>query len=134
MFFVLLLSKQYNVAHFQVLHFTLFVVMDNESIVIGKNTLCGKNDLDNWKIISDSDTSHTWLHLNSFPSPHVIIRSENPSKDEIEYAAKLCKEKSKFKNVRNLKVVYTKVGNLSFGSETGSVVFGSKRKCSYVKI
>lgn len=94
--------------------------------------VCGKNAHDNWKIIEESDDDHTWLHLNSFPSPHVIIRDSNPSVEQIMEAAKICKDQSKYSNIKNIKVVYTKIDNLVFGNEVGCVEFKSRRKCQKI--
>ena len=92
----------------------------------------GKNAQDNWRIINESDDEWLWFHLNSFPSCHVIIKSCNPSTEEILEAARICKRNSKYKNVRNIKVVYTHVKNLRYGDEPGSVNIISKRRCNYV--
>jgi len=112
---------------------TLFLKMENENIVVGSNTICGKNAEDNWRIIQQSEPEHTWFHLNAFPSAHVVIRSPNPSKEEIEHAANICKSHSKFKHVKNIKVVYTPICNLLRGENVGSVEFKSKKKCLYIK-
>lgn len=100
--------------------------MESPEIVIGSNAQ------ENWGIIKDSDLSHIWFHLNSFPSPHVIIRSSNPSDEQVVDAAYLCKSRSKYKNVKNVKVVYTRIANLELAGEVGSVNIISKRKCKYI--
>jgi len=92
----------------------------------------GSNARENWDIIKDSDLSHIWFHLNSFPSPHVIIRSSDPSDDQVIEAAYLCKSRSKYKNLNNIKVVYTRIANLELAEEVGSVNIISKRKCKYI--
>ena len=92
----------------------------------------GSNAQENWDIIENSEPSHIWFHLNSFPSPHVVIRSENPGDQEIIDAANLCKSKSKYKNIKNAKVVYCRVANLELASEVGAVNILSKRKCKFV--
>lgn len=94
--------------------------------------LIGSTAQENWDIIEESSPDFTWLHLNSFPSPHVIIKSELPSHSEILEAASLCKSKSKYKHIRNIKVVYCKVSNLELAETVGSVNILSKRKCKYV--
>jgi len=94
--------------------------------------VCGKDAQDNWDIIRDSDPSHTWVHLKSFPSPHVIIRKPDASPSEILDAAAMCKSRSRYKNINNIKVVYTKVDNIVLGDDIGSVVFKSNRKCNYI--
>ena len=39
----------------------------------------GKNQQENWDLIDSSYEKFTWLHLNSYPSGHVVIEDENPS-------------------------------------------------------
>ena len=100
--------------------------MDASYIVVGSDAQ------ENWDIIRDSEPGHVWFHLNSFPSPHVIIRTDTPSKEDIGYAARLCKSKSKYRNIRNIKVVYTRIHNLELGDKVGIVNIISKRRCKYV--
>ena len=45
-------------------------IFNNIQIIIGENAE------ENWKII-DFNSNYTWLHLNSFPSCHVIIQSDD---------------------------------------------------------
>lgn len=100
--------------------------MEPSEVVIGSNAK------ENWDIIKNSEPGHIWFHLNSFPSPHVIIRSHEPTEFEIMEAAYLCKDNSKYKNIRNIKVVYTRVHNLELAKEVGSVHIISKRRCEYI--
>lgn len=95
--------------------------------------LIGENANENWNIIN-FDSQLTWLHLNSFPSCHVIIKDNNYDKDVLYYAAQLCKENTKFKRIKNLKVCYTKCNNLIKGKDTGSVIFKSKRQVKTIII
>lgn len=97
-----------------------------------KMFLIGKNAEDNWRIIKESEGEWLWFHLNSFPSCHVIIQDSDPTAENILEAAKLCKFYSKYKHIRNIKIVYTNVNNLRFGESIGSVHVISKRKCNYV--
>lgn len=93
----------------------------------------GQNAKENWDIIN-FDCDHIWLHLNSFPSCHVIIKDNNPDEDVLAYAATLCKDNTKYKNLKNLKICYTKCNNLKKGNETGSVIYKSKRKVNTITI
>lgn len=93
----------------------------------------GSNARENWQLV-DSDESYTWLHLNSYPSCHVVIESYQPTQSEIIFAAQLCKENTKYRNLRNLKICYTTCGNLRKGIDVGSVVYKSKRKVKYIVI
>jgi len=95
--------------------------------------IIGQNAQENWDII-DFESEYIWLHLNSFPSCHVIIESINPSIDVLTYAATLCKNNTKYRNLKNLKVCYTKSNNLKKGTDIGSVIYKSKRKLNTIII
>ena len=88
---------------------------------------------ENW-ILVDSNKEYTWLHLNSFPSGHVVIENTEPTQEEIIFAAQLCKQNTKYRNLRNLKICYTTCGNLKKGVKVGSVVYNSKRKVKYIVV
>ena len=65
----------------------------------------GTNAKDNWLLIDPyANEKFTWVHLKSFPSPHVMIVDENPSKELIVMTAQVCKENSKYKNLKHVKV------------------------------
>lgn len=100
-------------------------VFNETTIIIGKNAQ------ENWDII-DFDSDDIWLHLNSFPSCHVIIKDNDPDIETITYAAKLCRDNTKYKNLKNLKVCYTKCNNLNKGKDPGSVTYKSKRKVNTI--
>ena len=95
--------------------------------------LLGENAQDNWDII-DFESNHIWLHLDSFPSCHVIICYETPDDETILYAAELCKSKTKQKTLRDIKVCYTKCSNLKKGNEIGSVHYKSKRQVKRIMV
>lgn len=89
--------------------------------------ILGQNAQENWNLIN-FDCDYIWLHLNSFPSCHVIIEDNNPEQEVLEYAAQLCKDNTKYRNLKNLKICYTKCNNLKKGKDIGSVVYKSKRQ------
>ena len=64
----------------------------NTTIIIGENAQ------DNWDII-DFESDYIWLHLNSFPSCHIIINDVNIDDNVLLYAAQLCKHNTKYKNL-----------------------------------
>ena len=93
----------------------------------------GENAKDNWNIINfNSDC--IWLHLNSFPSCHVIIKDNNPELETLEYAAQISKSNTKYKHLKNVKVCYTKCNNLKKGPDVGSVIYKSKRQVHTIKV
>ena len=66
----------------------------------------GQNAQDNWDILEHSlkiNENYLWFHLNSFPSPYVIMCStledicSNDINDIFYYAGDLCKQNSKYK-------------------------------------
>lgn len=103
------------------------VIYNETRIIIGQ---CAQ---ENWDII-DFDSNRIWLHLNSYPSCHVIIEDENPNMDTIMYAANLCKDNTKYRNLRNLKVCYTKCNNLIKGPDIGSIIYKSNRQVKTILV
>mgnify|MGYP000179469603 CR=1 FL=1 len=99
----------------------------------GTEIIIGQNAKENWNMI-DFNCDFIWLHLNSYPSCHVIIKDNNPDEEVLNYAAQLCKDNTKFKNLKNVKVCYTKCNNLKKGPDVGSVIYKSKRQVKTVLI
>ena len=95
--------------------------------------IIGQNAEENWNIINFG-CDFIWLHLNSFPSCHVIIQDESPDNETLQAAAELCKENTKYRNLKNLKVCYTKCSNLKKGSDIGSVIYKSKRQVKTISV
>ncbi len=95
--------------------------------------IIGQRDQENWDIIN-FNSDYIWLHLNSFPSCHVIIKDNNPDEEVLNYAANLCKNHTKYKNMKNLYVCYTKCNNLKKGPDVGSVIYKSNKQVKKWKI
>lgn len=93
----------------------------------------GQCDQENWELI-DFESNYIWLHLNSFPSCHVIIYDDNPTNELLSYAADLCKNNTKYKNLKHLKVCYTKCCNLQKGHKIGSVTYKSNRQVKTITL
>ena len=89
----------------------------------------GKNKFENWNIIDEADQNDIWFHVESNPSPHVVLHmiSDNnilkniPKKIIIECAI-LCKENSKYKNNQKVSIIYTQIKNIVKGEDVGSVI------------
>jgi len=101
--------------------------------------LIGENDKDNWNIIDlakHENQNYIWFHLNSYPSPHVIMcdTESNIKKNKIDYnyswkeyiktGAQLCIDhtSNKYKNIPKLKVIYTEIKNIKKGVKIGEVI------------
>lgn len=84
----------------------------------------GKNAKENWKLLDSSEADDIWFHLDNSSSPYVILEVKNL--DAIPYSiitecAKLCKNRSRSKDLKNVSVIYTTVSNLKKGDALGSV-------------
>lgn len=85
-----------------------------------------------WVLIKESSPEHLCFHLNSFPSPYVVIRCSDPGPDIIAEAASVCKSKSKYSHLKNMRVLYTQVSNMKLDHENGTINIISMEKCNYV--
>ena len=94
----------------------------------------GQNSRENWDLIDNSNQNYIWLHLNSFPSCHVVIEDENPSNELLLEGARICKDNTKYRNLKNLKICYTTISNLIKGHEICSVSYKSNRKVKYIQL
>lgn len=92
------------------------------------NIYLGETAKENWQLLDDSDEKYVWMHLNSYPSGHIIVCSENPDINTLRQAALLCKNNTKYRNLSNLKICYTLVSNVLKDNKVGSVYFKSNRK------
>ena len=89
----------------------------------------GSNSIENWKILDESTENNIFLHLKSFPSCYVIIDCEQyPSMEIINEAAKICKNNTKYKNIKNIKVDYTLCKNVVKGELVGEIFYKSNKK------
>ena len=97
--------------------------------------LIGNNIKDNNILLMKyNHTDYIWLHLKAYPSSHVVILDNNPTEDTLLFAANLCRESTKYKNLKNLKVNYTKYNNLRKTPKEGAVSFKSNRQVRELKI
>jgi predicted ribosome quality control (RQC) complex YloA/Tae2 family protein len=94
----------------------------------------GQSAKENWDLIDNSNKNYIWLHLDSFPSCHIVIEDENPSNELLLEGARLCKDNTKYRNLKNLKICYTNISNLIKGNEIGSVSYKSNRKVKYIQL
>ena len=93
----------------------------------------GTNKEENWSMLK-TNKKFIWMHLRSFPSGYIIIENENPPHEILELAGNLCKSNTKYKNMINLKICYTTVGNVIKGEKVGEVYFKSNRKVNTINL
>jgi predicted ribosome quality control (RQC) complex YloA/Tae2 family protein len=92
----------------------------------------GKNATENWKLIDDSMSNDIWFHLDDMPSSHIILKTLNHNikefnKQTLIHCAKLCKENSKYNNIKNIPVIYTLIENVQKADTIGSVITTSTK-------
>lgn len=92
----------------------------------------GKNSKENWELLdeySKTNCNYVWFHLNSFPSGYVIMLSDSINNlDLLNYGALLCKENTKYRNLKDLKICYTTLNKLKKTNKIGEVEIIGKPK------
>lgn len=95
----------------------------------------GQSAKENWELLDRAKDSDLFFHLASFPSGYVILECENGyTLEMLVTAAKICKEGTKYRNLKDLKVDYCHCDNLKKGEKLGVVYFKSKRKVKQIKL
>jgi predicted ribosome quality control (RQC) complex YloA/Tae2 family protein len=98
--------------------------------------IVGSNEKENWKILSDSKPHDVFFHLSSFPSCFLIIdnNTENyPEYDILLYAATICKNNTKYRNLNYITVDYTFCNNVIKGDKVGEIYYKSNKKVLKIK-
>jgi predicted ribosome quality control (RQC) complex YloA/Tae2 family protein len=88
----------------------------------------GQCDSENDRLIRESRPEHTWVHLNSFPSGHVVIQSPDVDANVLQVAAQICLQHSKVRSLKTAKAITTSVSNLKRTDALGEVEFVSRRR------
>jgi predicted ribosome quality control (RQC) complex YloA/Tae2 family protein len=85
----------------------------------------GETAQENWDLINDSSQNDVWFHVDGSPSCHVVVevgdKKKGPHKSVINYCAQLCKEGSKLKANKNVKIIYTEIKNVKKSDKPGAV-------------
>ena len=101
------------------------------------NYKIGQNAVENWEIFDNSKKSYLFFHLSSFPSCYVILEWEEeyyPNLSVIKEVAELCKNNTKYKNLRDIKVDFTQCDNIEKGGNVGEIIYKSNKKVNQIKI
>lgn len=102
----------------------------------------GQNARENWQILDNAlniNKNYVWFHLNSFASPYVIMYatldelqqtnvSDISSSQYIQFGALLCKANSKYKLLKNIKIMYVPIKKLTKTETVGEVDISGKAK------
>ena len=96
----------------------------------------GENAQDNFNLLDkyQNNFDFIWIHLNSFPSGYVIININKSdllnldnSNDILLYGANLCKNNSKYKNLKNIKILWTTLSKIKKSNKIGEVFVSGKK-------
>lgn len=96
--------------------------LDNKDYILR----LGESAKENHGLIDDADQNDWWFHLDSFPSGHCIIDSIELNNQLINYAANIVKENSKYKNLKNIKIVYLQIKDIKKTKNPGEVTLLKK--------
>jgi predicted ribosome quality control (RQC) complex YloA/Tae2 family protein len=85
--------------------------------------IVGETAADNWAIIKAAAKDYYWVHLDKYPSAHVIIEIDvEPTQEELAFAAQLIRDATP-KAPLKATAIWTQVSNLRLGSKPGEVHF-----------
>lgn len=99
----------------------------------------GQNDVENWKLINQmrhENENYVWVHLEKYPSGHAIIEGTFSDVDTniIKIAGEFCRDNTKYRNLKNVKIVCTTLKNLKPGNKEGEVIYKKPRDVFTYKI
>lgn len=100
--------------------------------------IVGRNQKENWDLIDVSEKQDIWFHVEDKPSCHVFIvkpsECNSIPRDVIIKAAQLCKQYSRYKNDKKVKIIYTEIHNVKKGKDCGSVSIINLKKLENITI
>jgi predicted ribosome quality control (RQC) complex YloA/Tae2 family protein len=85
-----------------------FISANGASVIVGSN--CHENDELTFAV---GKFDELWFHVSDYPGSHVLLQTEHPTKDDIQFAANLAVKYSKMKGVAKAKVDYCKICDVS---------------------
>lgn len=94
----------------------------------------GESAKENWEMLDTENPDHYFFHLSSFPSGYCSMQSSEASKELINFGATICKNGTKYRNMKNIGVDICKFSNLIKGEKVGEVFFISNRQVKKIKI
>ncbi len=86
--------------------------------------MLGQSATENWSILAKAEKYHTWAHLDDYTSAHVIIETDDPTEEELEFARQLILQQTK-KVPANAKLITALVKSVKRGTKPGEVIIKS---------
>jgi len=95
----------------------------------------GESMTENWKLLDEAKQDAYFFHLSSFPSGYVILETKTPTPtlEILRKAALLCKNGTKYRYLKDIKVDYCLCNNVTKSDKVGEVIFISNRKVKQLK-
>jgi predicted ribosome quality control (RQC) complex YloA/Tae2 family protein len=84
--------------------FKIFKTISGAKVIVGRNS--NENDELTFAVASISDF---WFHVSQYAGSHVVLQKDNPTKEDIQFAANLAVKYSKAKDLTRAKVDYCNV-------------------------
>jgi predicted ribosome quality control (RQC) complex YloA/Tae2 family protein len=88
--------------------FKQFVSANGVSVIVGSN--CHENDELTFGL---GKFDELWFHVSGCPGSHVLLQTEHPTKEDIQFAANLAVKYSKMKGAAKAKVDYCRICDVS---------------------
>jgi predicted ribosome quality control (RQC) complex YloA/Tae2 family protein len=85
-----------------------FISANGASVIVGSN--CHENDELTFGV---GKFNELWFHVSGCPGSHVLLQTEHPTKDDIQFAANLAVKYSKMKTTAKAKVDYCRICDVS---------------------
>lgn len=89
------------------------------------NIIVGKNAKDNWKILEEACEDDLWFHVKDESSAYVIIENDYKTEitdEDIEEAARICKEHSKLRDKKRVHINWLPVKYVKKGKMVGEAI------------
>ena len=84
--------------------------------------LVGQNAAENWNLLASAKKKHWFFHLTDFSSCYVVLECTNePSTEDKQTCAQICREHSQHKLTGPIKVDATPCGNVKFDRKRDAV-------------
>lgn len=88
--------------------FKQFISVSGVNVIVGSN--CHENDELTFRV---GKFDELWFHVSGSPGSHVLLQTEYPTKEDIQFAANLAVKYSKMKGATKAKVDYCKISDVS---------------------
>lgn len=80
--------------------------------------IVGENKKENDELVRTQNKEYIWIHLENYPSPHVIVKKSILSSKVLYFASTICKKHSKYKKENCISIMYT---NLKYVKPTNII-------------